>query len=64
MSLTEEQKRYLEEKFTNFAKILSTKQRSQLYFGLDDLIQYGQGSIYIAHAAVAKIRKEEKQAKK
>ena len=58
MTLTEPQKDYLKESFTDFSKTLSDKQLKQLYFRLDDLIQYGQEALGIVYRVTKRVTEE------
>lgn len=56
MYLTEPQANYIEESFADFAKTLNKDQLKELYFRLDDLIQYSGEALGIAYTTVAKVR--------
>lgn len=53
MPLTEPQKEYIRSTWTKLAIRLPVEQCKELYFGLDDLIQYGDNALQIAYQAVS-----------
>ena len=56
MSLSLLQTEEIHKTWTSFTKSLTDEQKTQLYFRLDDLLQYGHNSLRIAYRAVDKVR--------